>query len=279
MISSYNFEWQVNMDSINIIMAVVLAVIGAVVYALLNVVIRRMVAGVRSREDYDEDVDGKMTKEEKKAAEEAKVIELEKKKIGIKDVMAEYKTRFYITAAIGAVVSGLAGFMFGLSLETAINCVFFAILTIITFIDMDTMEIPPILNIIILGLGIITIFVNPEVTIVQRIIGAVCISGFMLIVTFIVAGAFGGGDIKLMAAAGFMLGWKGILTAFLVGLFVGAAIGIVLIARRKKGGKEHMPFGPSLCIGLVAATLIGNLLVDWYLNMVKSMMISYDILM
>ena len=256
------------MNSMNIIMAIILAVAGAGIYALLNVVIRRMVAGVRSREDYDEDVDGKMTKEEKKEAEEAKVIELEKKKIGIKDVMAEYKTRFYITAVIGAVLSGLAGFVFGLSIETAINFVFFAILTIITFIDMDTMEIPPILNIIILALGIITIFVNPEVTILQRLIGAVCISGFMLI--------FGGGDIKLMAAAGFMLGWKGILTAFLVGLFVGAAIGIVLIARRKKGGKEHMPFGPSLCIGLVAATLIGSQLVDWYLNMVKSMMISYD---
>ena len=47
------------------VMAIVLAVVGAVLYFFLNVVIRRMVAVVRSREDYDEDVDGKMTDAEK----------------------------------------------------------------------------------------------------------------------------------------------------------------------------------------------------------------------
>ena len=86
----------------NIVMTIVLAVVGAVVYLFLNVVTRRMVAGVRSREDYDEDVDGKMTDAEKKAAEEAKVIEQEKKKIGFKDVQKEYGARFYIVAALGA---------------------------------------------------------------------------------------------------------------------------------------------------------------------------------
>ncbi|MCR5213434.1 MAG: A24 family peptidase [Eubacterium sp.] len=259
----------------NFVIAIIAALVGAVLYLFLNVIIRRMVAGVRSREDYDEDVDGKMTKAEKKAFEESKAEELEKKKIGFKEVKEEYKSRFFITAAIGALLSGLAGYFFGLSLDTIISFIFFADLTIITFVDMDTMEIPPVLNVIILVLGIISFILHPEIGIVSRLIGAASVSGFMLIVTLLVAGAFGGGDIKLMAAAGFMMGWKGILTAFLAGLFIGAAIGIVLIARRKKGGKEHMPFGPSLCIGLVASTLIRDQLIDWYLNMVKSMMIDY----
>ena len=259
----------------NILISIIAAVAGAVLYLFLNVIIRRMVAGVRSREDYDEDVDGKMTKAEKQAAEASKAVEQDKKKIGFRAVKEEYKLRFYITAVIGAVLSGLAGYFFGLSIDTVITFIFFAVLTIITFVDMDTMEIPPILNIIIFGLGIISIFIHPEIGIVSRLIGAVSVSGFMLILTLLVAGAFGGGDIKLMAAAGFMMGWKGILTAFLAGLFIGAAIGIVLIIRRKKGGKEHMPFGPSLCIGLVASTLIGSQLVDWYIGIVKSMMIQY----
>jgi leader peptidase (prepilin peptidase)/N-methyltransferase len=100
----------------------------------------------------------------------------------------------------------------------------------------------------------------------------VCVSGFLFIITVIISGAFGGGDIKLMAAAGFLLGWKGVVTGFLIGLFVGAGIGIVLMARRKKDGKEHMPFGPSLCIGLVCAVLFGQQLIDWYINLLKSMM-------
>lgn len=237
-----------------------------------------MVAVVRSREDYDEDVDGKMTDAEKKAFEETKEIEAGKIKIGFADVKAEYKTRFFITAIIGAVLGALVGFFFGLSVETIIYFIFFGVLTVIAFIDMDTMEIPPSLNLIILGLGIISLILNligvqkSDVSIIDRLIGAVCVSGFLLIVTILVKGAFGGGDIKLMAAAGVLLGWKGVLTGFLIGLFIGAAIGIVLIARRKKGGKEHMPFGPSLCIGLVLAVLFGQQLVNWYIDLLKSMM-------
>lgn len=260
------------------VVAIVLAVLGFISYIFLNVVIRRMVAVVRSREDYDEDVDGKMTDAEKKTFEETKEIEAGKIKIGFADVKAEYKTRFFITAIIGAVLGALVGFFFGLSVETIIYFIFFGVLTVIAFIDMDTMEIPPSLNLIILGLGIISLILNligvqkSDVSIIDRLIGAVCVSGFLLIVTILVKGAFGGGDIKLMAAAGVLLGWKGVLTGFLIGLFIGAAIGIVLIARRKKGGKEHMPFGPSLCIGLVLAVLFGQQLVNWYIDLLKSMM-------
>ena len=112
----------------------------------------------------------------------------------------------------------------------------------------------------------------------ERIIGFFCISMFMLILTLVVqlatgiSGAFGFGDMKLMAAAGFLLGWKGIVTAFIVGLFVGAFIGISLLIRKKKGGKEHMPFGPSLCVGLALAALFGGLLIDWYINIIKMSM-------
>ena len=262
----------------NVIIAVILAVVGAIVYLFLNVVIRRMVAGVRSREDYDEDVDGKMSKAEKKAFEESKAVEMEKKNIGFNEVRQEYGVRFYITAVLGVVLGALTGVFFGLSIDMIINFIFFGLLVVIAFIDMDTMEIPPVLNWIILGLGIISFVLDltgvqqSGLTIVDRLIGAACISGFLLLVAFLVNGAFGGGDIKLMFAAGFLLGWKGILTAFLIGLFVGAAIGIVLLIRRKKGGKEHMPFGPSLCVGLMVTVFVGPQIVDWYLNMVKSMM-------
>lgn len=257
----------------NIPMIIIFALAGLITYVFLNVIIRRLIAKVRSREDYDEDVDGVMTEAEKKASEEAKVIEAGKLKIGIKDVYEENKSKFYIVSALGIVLGGLVGYKFGLSIDTFIFFVFFAVLTVVTFVDMATMEIPPELNWIILGLGIVstvmTLIGKSEITIVQRLVGFVCISGFMLLLTIIVRGAFGGGDIKLMAAAGLLMGWKEILTSFIFGLFMGAAIGAVLLARRKKGGKEHMPFGPSLCAGLVAASIFGGQLIDWYINIIK----------
>ena len=45
-------------------------VCAAVVYTFINVINRRVDAFIRAREDYDEDVDGKMTKAQKKAFEE-----------------------------------------------------------------------------------------------------------------------------------------------------------------------------------------------------------------
>ena len=264
-----------------IIVAIVLTVVGIILYLCLNVVIRRLVAMVRSQEEYDEDVDGKMTKAEKQAFEESKIVEQGKRGIGVKDVYAEYKGRFIVTAVLGGVLGGLVGYTFGASFDAAILFIFFAVLTVIAFVDMDTMEIPPVLNLIILVLGIISLigsFVSDsgqmlfEITWQQRLIGFFSVSVFMLVVTVLVAGAFGGGDIKLMAAAGLLLGWRGTLIAFLIGLIVGAVIGIILMSRKKKGGKEHMPFGPSLCIGLVMATLVGNQLIDWYMNIIRNAM-------
>ena len=257
----------------NIPIIIIMALAGLIIYPFLNVVIRRFIAKVRSREDYDEDVDGVMTKEKKKAAEEAKVIEAGKLKIGLKDVFEEDKKKFGVVTVLGLILGGLAGYRFGLSIDLIIYFLFFMLITVIAFVDMATMEIPPELNWCILGLAIVstilTFIGRSEITIIQRIIGFFCISGFMLIVTLIVRGAFGGGDMKLMAAAGLLMGWKGILTAFIFGLFLGAAIGIVLLARRKKGGKEHMPFGPSLCIGLVMSAVFGSQLIDWYINIIK----------
>ena len=76
-------------------------------------------------------------------------------------------------------------------------------------------------------------------------------SGFFLIVGLVSGGrAMGGGDVKLMAAAGFVLGWK----AVIVSLFLGAFSGVVFAIGRKIVSKKEMrgviPFGPFLILGL-----------------------------
>ena len=47
------------------------------------------------------------------------------------------------------------------------------------------------------------------------------VSGLFLLVSYIKPDSMGGGDIKLMAAAGFALGWKNVLLALLVSGFTG----------------------------------------------------------
>jgi leader peptidase (prepilin peptidase)/N-methyltransferase len=77
----------------------------------------------------------------------------------------------------------------------------------------------------------------------------------------------GGGDIKLMAAAGVFLGWKGILVALLAGSLIGALVSIALMIARKKGRKDMIPFGPFLCFGIMIAVLYAPKLLDWYLGL------------
>jgi leader peptidase (prepilin peptidase)/N-methyltransferase len=140
------------------------------------------------------------------------------------------------------------------------------ILLVITLIDAETMEIPNGLVLALFICGILAILVAPGLSLLSRVIGALCISVPLLVVTLIIPNAFGGGDVKLMAAAGFRLGWQGALVAAFIGILIGGGWGVYLMASKKKGAKEHFAFGPALCAGITAALFFGPHLISWYLG-------------
>jgi leader peptidase (prepilin peptidase)/N-methyltransferase len=144
---------------------------------------------------------------------------------------------------------------------------FFAVLAtliVVAFIDADTQEIPNSLNVALLVCGVLAVFVGPEVALLDRGIGLVVVSVPMFVLAFAVAGAFGGGDIKLMAAAGVLLGWQGVLVAVFIGIVIGGVYGITLLLLKKKTRKDHFAFGPALCIGIAVALFYGAPIVQWY---------------
>jgi leader peptidase (prepilin peptidase)/N-methyltransferase len=138
------------------------------------------------------------------------------------------------------------------------------VLLVITLIDADTMEIPDGLNFALLICGVLAIFVAPELPLISRVIGLFCVSVPLFVIALIVPGAFGGGDVKLMAAAGFLLGWQGALVAIVVGVLIGGGWGIYLMASGRKGAKGHFAFGPALCAGITTALFFGTPLINWY---------------
>lgn len=144
----------------------------------------------------------------------------------------------------------------------------YCVLTVITFIDADTQEIPPVLNLIILLLGILSVFTMPGLTILERIIGFFCISLPLRLLIIAIPDGFGGGDIKMMAAAGFFLGWKATLVAFFIGVVLGGAYGAYLLIAKKADKKAHFAFGPFLCIGIMISAYagIGVTLMNHYLE-------------
>jgi leader peptidase (prepilin peptidase) / N-methyltransferase len=60
------------------------------------------------------------------------------------------------------------------------------------------------------------------------------------------------GDADLMMMAGSFVGWQVILVAFAAGVFPALLVGVVQVISR---GKQAMPFGPSLAIGVMVTVL------------------------
>ena len=104
--------------------------------------------------------------------------------------------------------------------------------------------------VVLLAIGLGATWVEP-ISVAERILGAVLTAGPLLILSVMRAGAFGGGDIKLAAAAGIVLGYvRGLMSlgiSFLVG---GIYSAMLLIIGRAKKGSDKFPFGPFICIGI-----------------------------
>lgn len=152
----------------------------------------------------------------------------------------------------------------GITVESIFYCLLFSALLALSVIDFRTYEIPLGCNIFILTLGLIHICFNLTDW-KQYVIGLLSVSVFLAILYYASGGrAIGGGDVKLMGAAGLLLGWKAILFAFLLGCIVGSIIHII---RMKVSKAEHvLAMGPYLSIGIFFAALYGNQAMDWYLH-------------
>ena len=167
----------------------------------------------------------------------------------------------------GGCIALLCVFKIGFNLAAFTAFAFLGMLTVVAFVDIDTMEIPDELVLAIFLIGLISIVTMPGTALVGRLIGMIAVSLPLLLITLVVPGAFGGGDIKLMSACGLLLGWKLNLVALLLAILGGGLYGMYLLACKKKGRKEHFAFGPFLCAGMLIALFWGNQLADGYLRL------------
>jgi leader peptidase (prepilin peptidase) / N-methyltransferase len=71
--------------------------------------------------------------------------------------------------------------------------------------------------------------------------------------------AMGGGDIKLLAAFGVLLGWRIILEGLILGFILGALVAIGLIWAGRLKRKSPLPFGPFICAGCLLVVFFEKL--------------------
>ena len=194
---------------------------------------------------------------------------------------AKLSIQYPIIELLNGLLYLLIAIIVGVNVQSVLIMALTSALIVIAVIDWRTYEIPFGLNVFILVLGIIRTVYDALIiygildigevssikalSIFDHIIGAVCVSGFLLILFFATKGrGIGGGDIKLMAAAGLFLGWKSCILAFVIGCILGSVIHLV---RMRISKQDHvLAFGPYLAAGIFIASLWGDRIVNAYLS-------------
>lgn len=100
------------------------------------------------------------------------------------------------------------------------------------------------------------------------LVTGVLIGGFFLSLIIITRGkGMGGGDVKLGAFIGIMLGFPQALFALVLSFVIGATVSVILVSFGKKSFGQTIPFGPFLVLGSLMMVFWGREIVDWYLRL------------
>jgi leader peptidase (prepilin peptidase)/N-methyltransferase len=100
----------------------------------------------------------------------------------------------------------------------------------------------------------------------DSILGAV--TGFILLlaIALVSKGGMGGGDIKLFALLGLVLGFKLVLLSFFLSTLFGAVIGGLVLLLRIVKRRQPIPFGPFIAAGTLTAYYWGSDLINLYIH-------------
>ncbi len=182
--------------------------------------------------------------------------------------------RYPLVEALNGALYALLMWRFGLTPEAIIFMLFCSAAVVITFIDLDFQIIPDVITLPGTVLALVTgSLVLPDVfdrTIplgpVNSIIGAALGFGLFYFIAVVSKGGMGGGDIKMMAMVGAVVGWKGVLLTTFVASLVGSVVGIGLMVFKGAARKAKVPFGPFLALGFVISILFGQEILIAYLG-------------
>jgi len=173
--------------------------------------------------------------------------------------------QYPIVEAVNGLMWLATGILFrGDWLTVGLYCGLFSFLLVLSVIDWRTFIIPNGINLAIFVLGVVRL-VTDLGNWPTYIIGLASVSLVFLLLHILTGGnGLGMGDVKLVAAAGLLLGWQNMLLAVLVGSLSGALIHSV---RMKHGADRKLAFGPYLAAGIWLSALVGETLISAYLSL------------
>ncbi len=103
----------------------------------------------------------------------------------------------------------------------------------------------------------------------RALIGGGGYFSLLLLVALVARGGFGFGDVKLAALLGMFTAyraWGSLFVAIFGSFVIGGLLSIALLASRRVGRKDAIPFGPSMVLGSYVGIAFGESLARWYVG-------------
>jgi len=172
--------------------------------------------------------------------------------------------RYPLVEATTAALLALAWVEFGPTLEFVVAGALLTALIVITAIDLRHQIIPDAITLPGIVAGVVANVATHHLSWAEVALGIALGGGVFFVIIVASRGGMGAGDMKLGAMLGAFLGWKIALFGLMVGVVVGGAWAVILMALGVRGRKDAIPFGPFLAVGGAAALFWGEGVVQWY---------------
>ncbi len=185
---------------------------------------------------------------------------------------APFSFRYVLVEYLMALAFVFCYHQFGFSWFLLEALIFVFGLIVSSFIDFDHMILPDEFTLGGLALGLIGAAINPEREFLPALFGVLLGGGFLWLMAYIYflitkVEGMGGGDIKLLAWIGAVLGWKAIPFVIMTAAISGSTVGLALTWKQRKGLKTMIPFGPYLAFGAILYLFGGQEIGNWYFHL------------
>ena len=162
---------------------------------------------------------------------------------------------------------------FGLSFALLEALVFVFSLTVVSFIDLKHMILPDVFTLSGIAIGFLGSVLSVDRTWMDSLLGILLGGGLLWLLAYLYIllkkqEGMGGGDVKLLAWIGAVLGFKALPFVVLVASITGSVVGLIAASRSTDGLKTAIPFGPFLSLGALLHLFYGEKITYWYLSLI-----------
>ena len=185
---------------------------------------------------------------------------------------AKISWRYPLVEFLTAIAFAGAFIYHGWSFYLLEHIVFIYCLIIVSFVDFDHMILPDTFTLSGIVIGLLGSWINPGRNRLDSVYGVLMGGGFLWAIAYVYfllrkQEGMGGGDIKLLAWIGAVLGWQAIPFVVLSSSLFGSIVGLAVGLKTKGGMQTVIPFGPYLALSAVLYIFGGYNIGLWYLNL------------